>query len=240
MTRIIAHRGASGRYPENSREAVTQAARCGADMIEIDIRRCSDGVPVLCHDKKLRRLFGRQGTIGEIESREFTELQACGEGTPLTLKDFLTMDDLRIPFILDVKEFGLEKPVCSLIKQFDAADRLIVSSFYSLVIRAFKREMPSLKTALILDRVATLPFSLGLIAASRPYLRFTGAEYVHMYYRQSNIRAAKALKSIGYQVAFWTIDQPQDMFEALDADPYGIMTNVPEKMIAELKANRPV
>ncbi len=240
MTRIIAHRGASGTYPENSREAVTEAARCGADMIEIDIRLCADGVPVLCHDKKLRRLFGRQDSLGEIGSNEFRKMQTFGEGTPLTLEDFLAMDDFNIPFILDIKEFGLEKPVCSLLRHFDAADSVIVSSFYSLVIRAFKKEMPNLRTALILDRVATLPFSLGLIATSRPYLRYTGAEYIHMYYRQSNIRAAKALRSLGYRVAFWTVDQPQDMLEALDADPYGIMTNVPEQLVAELKANRPV
>jgi len=227
-------------HPENSREAVLEAVNSGADMIEVDIRLCSDGVPVLCHDKNLRRLFGRHGTLRDITSDQFRELLILGSGTPLTLEDFLTLDELTIPFILDIKEFGTERCVCSLLTERDAVQSTILSSFYSLVIRAYKREIPDLKTALILDRVATIPFSLGLISMSQPYLKFTQAEYLHLYYRHSNLRAARLLRERGYHIAFWTIDDKSEIIKAIEAEPYGIMTNTPARMIPELKSHRSV
>lgn len=47
---IIAHRGASGEYPENTAEAFRAAIRQHADRIEFDVRVDSKGVPVVSHD----------------------------------------------------------------------------------------------------------------------------------------------------------------------------------------------
>ncbi len=47
---VIAHRGFSGRHPENTVTAVDAAWGAGADMVEVDIRRTGDGMLVLFHD----------------------------------------------------------------------------------------------------------------------------------------------------------------------------------------------
>jgi len=54
-TRIIAHRGASGRLPEHTLAAYALALAQGADVIEPDLVMCGDGVPVARHDLGLRR-----------------------------------------------------------------------------------------------------------------------------------------------------------------------------------------
>jgi glycerophosphoryl diester phosphodiesterase len=53
VIKIIAHRGASWDYPENSLEAMIEACRQQADIVETDVRQTSDKIPVLCHDKNL-------------------------------------------------------------------------------------------------------------------------------------------------------------------------------------------
>ena len=50
---VIAHRGASSDFPENSLEAFSGAFEQGADWIELDVRRSKDGVLVVHHDAHL-------------------------------------------------------------------------------------------------------------------------------------------------------------------------------------------
>ena len=52
---VIAHRGASGYAPENTRAAFALAAEMGAGDVELDVQLSADGVPLLCHDTTLER-----------------------------------------------------------------------------------------------------------------------------------------------------------------------------------------
>ena len=61
--RKIAHRGASGRYPENTRLAFAKAIEAGADMIELDCQLSRDGHVVVFHDERLNRVGRSRGTV---------------------------------------------------------------------------------------------------------------------------------------------------------------------------------
>jgi len=60
MYKVVAHRGFSDRYPENTRPALESAVELGVDMIELDVRLCQDGL-VVFHDKKLDMKTNDQG-----------------------------------------------------------------------------------------------------------------------------------------------------------------------------------
>lgn len=62
---IMAHRGASRLFPENTWAAIDAALEMGADGVEIDVRRAADGVPVLSHDPDLRRTRGERVVIAD-------------------------------------------------------------------------------------------------------------------------------------------------------------------------------
>ena len=51
----IAHRGASGYAPENTRAAFERAIEMGADMVETDVQLTLDGELVLIHDDHVDR-----------------------------------------------------------------------------------------------------------------------------------------------------------------------------------------
>lgn len=60
---IIAHRGYAGSYPENTVRALEGAtADSRTDGVEIDVRACRDGTPVVFHDDRLDRR--RDGSPG--------------------------------------------------------------------------------------------------------------------------------------------------------------------------------
>ena len=52
-TRVIAHRGASRTFPENTLDAFRGAAELGAEWVELDVRRTSDRQLVVHHDATL-------------------------------------------------------------------------------------------------------------------------------------------------------------------------------------------
>src|SRR3954451_1790565 len=52
-TAIIAHRGASAAFAENTVEAFRGAAALGANWVELDVRRTADGALAVHHDAHL-------------------------------------------------------------------------------------------------------------------------------------------------------------------------------------------
>jgi glycerophosphoryl diester phosphodiesterase len=53
---LIAHRGYSGRYPENTLIAYQAAYDCGARFVELDLQLTADHIPILHHDPNLKRM----------------------------------------------------------------------------------------------------------------------------------------------------------------------------------------
>lgn len=68
----IAHRGARDESPENTRSAFQKALSYPIDGIEFDVQMTADGVPVVYHDRSLRRVAGIGKRVSDIS---FSELQ---------------------------------------------------------------------------------------------------------------------------------------------------------------------
>lgn len=64
--KIVAHRGFSAAFPENSIPAFAAAVAAGADEIELDVRVSSDGVPFVCHDATVDRVCDLAGALGSL------------------------------------------------------------------------------------------------------------------------------------------------------------------------------
>ena len=72
MTKMIAHRGYSGKYPANTAPAFEKAAEHGSAGAETDIRRTKDGVYVTNHDPAVRFADGTEMTVAEHTLAELT------------------------------------------------------------------------------------------------------------------------------------------------------------------------
>lgn len=70
---MIAHRGYSGKYPENTALAFEMAAENGSGGAETDVRITSDGIYVLSHNSEV--VF-EDGTELEVADHTFAELTA--------------------------------------------------------------------------------------------------------------------------------------------------------------------
>ena len=72
----IAHRGASGTFPENTLSAFRAAIDAGADMCELDVQLTRDGAVVVIHDDTVDRTTDGKGEVAELTLEELKRLDA--------------------------------------------------------------------------------------------------------------------------------------------------------------------
>lgn len=74
-TVVIAHRGEHLRHHENTLEAIDGAVEAGADFVELDVRRSSDGRYLLMHDASVDRMTDGKGRVVEQSWEELSKLK---------------------------------------------------------------------------------------------------------------------------------------------------------------------
>lgn len=77
-TKIAAHRGGAGLWPENSRLAFRNAIGLGVDFVEFDVHRSRDGILIVHHDAVLGRTCDGSGAIADQDWKSLGRLALHG------------------------------------------------------------------------------------------------------------------------------------------------------------------
>src|SRR5947208_14590484 len=75
---VVAHRGASATFPENTLEAFEGAITAGADVVELDVRLTADGTPVVMHDADVSATTDGHGFVHTFSLSELRRLRVGG------------------------------------------------------------------------------------------------------------------------------------------------------------------
>ena len=73
---VCAHRGNDGKMPENTTLAWPNAVKLGAQMVELDVKRCKTGELVIMHDATVDRTTNGKGTVANMTFSEIRALEA--------------------------------------------------------------------------------------------------------------------------------------------------------------------
>src|SRR3989339_1789458 len=73
---LVAHRGFSAQFPENTLAAFKAAQRAGAVMLEMDLALSQDRQIVILHDETLERTTNGQGPVKGLAWKELGKLDA--------------------------------------------------------------------------------------------------------------------------------------------------------------------
>lgn len=73
---IQAHRGYSGKYPENTLLSFQKAIETGADIVEFDLHLSKDKELIVIHDLTVNRVTDGTGRISELTKEEIKKLDA--------------------------------------------------------------------------------------------------------------------------------------------------------------------
>jgi glycerophosphoryl diester phosphodiesterase len=218
----IAHRGASGHglAPENTLAAFRLAMDIGADLIELDVHRSKDEKIVVIHDDSLDRTTDRKGSVRDLNFREIMSADA-GEGqrVPLLAEALELMHD-RAMVLLEIKPNDITGDVIQQIRDCDAADHVIIQSFHPEVVVESFALAPGIPRGLLIGggddfAARTCSVGAGLVV---PSFNLLNEETV------GNVR----LRGLGLWT--YTIDEPDQMREAVDLGVDGIITNQPDRL----------
>lgn len=101
--RVVAHRGYSSRFPENTAIAFKGAVTAGADLVETDLRLSRDGAVVCSHDPDLGRVSGVGIRISDATLAELKAVALPGNQTIPTLEEVLEIAHGKASVMLDAK-----------------------------------------------------------------------------------------------------------------------------------------
>ncbi len=132
-TLVVAHRGFSTTYTENSTRAFEAAIKAGADLIETDIRESRDGVLVCVHDKEVDGEF--------VEDLTWQDLK---KHSVLRLSDVLRIARNRIGVLLDIKIRDTDFPLRVLkeVKRLGMENQVVFGLRRNKQVRALRRGAP--------------------------------------------------------------------------------------------------
>ncbi|MEM2898032.1 MAG: glycerophosphodiester phosphodiesterase family protein [Nitrososphaerota archaeon] len=237
---IVAHRGLSCRFPENTLRAVKEALRLGVDGVEVDVRVCRDGVVVLMHDESVERTTNGSGRVRDLTWAEIRGLDAgswkgeefAGERVP-RLEDVLAETAGRVVLHVEVKEPGSEETILKVARECGALDWILITSFYPEVIRKVHSLEPRVGRSLIVgwhneaeDVRSGLPVFWALECGANALALYWGrASWEIIYHAHQRLLA----------VAVWTVNETEEAGKLADMGADAIVTDHPDIMINYLR-----
>ncbi len=243
---LFAHRGGAALAPENTLAAFQNAARLGADALELDVRLTADGQLVVIHDETVDRTTNGAGKVIDQTVADLQKLDAGYQFTPdngatypyrgqgvtiPTLAEVLAAFpgkivniDIKDPLPEAARRLAIE------IDQANAGDRVIVGSFYDNILAAFRKDAPAVAT------VAGPGETRLFYVLQRLGLRFLHRALGDTYqvplasngFRLDTAAFIANAHKLNQRVDYWTVDEPAEMRRLLAQGADGIITDRPD------------
>jgi glycerophosphoryl diester phosphodiesterase len=143
---VVAHRGGTGDFPENTVLAITKAVQAGVDGMWLTVQASSDGVPVLYRPADLATLTDGSGPVNSRSAQQLQQLHAGWTfaapgvgGHPYrdqptqvpTLTQAIGATPTDMPLFLDLKQSPAEplvSAVAAVLQETGAAGRSVLYS----------------------------------------------------------------------------------------------------------------
>ena len=233
MTEIWAHRGASAYAPENTLPAFKMALDQGAQGIELDVQRTSDGHLVVVHDETIGRT---SNGFGRVVDMTLQELRRCDFSN-----GFIGHRNVRIPTLSEVLELmqstdatlnvelknsielypGMELEAAALVAEAGMTEQVLFSSFNHLSLANLRGVVPPSQIGVLYSDALYNPWQyahwLGAGALHPNWLALRQPDYIRMAHEA------------GLKVHVWTINEEKDVAHAIETGVDAIVTNFPDR-----------
>jgi glycerophosphoryl diester phosphodiesterase len=256
---VQGHRGARGLLPENTLPAFRRALELGVGTLELDVGVTRDGIVVVHHDRRLNPDVAR-GADGKwiaapgptIRSLTFAELHRYDVGRLRPGSEYAKRfpqqkpaDGTRIPRLADVlrlkARFNIETKIAP-----DAAGETVgpeefarlliaeirkakveatIQSFDFRTLKVVEREAPEIQTVYLTDAAGSDPRKVHAAGGRIWSPGFAGVDR----------SVLKTARDLGLKVVVWTVNEPADIARMLDLGLDGIISDYPDRVLAELK-----
>ena len=237
----FAHRGFSGRYPENTMLAFRKAIEAGADGIENDVQYTKDGELVVIHDETVDRTTDGVGYVRDYTLKELRKLDASyihkgpyGANPIPTLREYFELlKGTGVVTNIEIKSGkyvypGIEQKIYDLMMEMDMKDQVFFSSFNHYSLLRMKAIDKTVKCGFLEE---------SWIVNAGAYTKAQGIECWHPLYRTLTPETVKELKDNGIEINTWTVNDRASVKAMMDLGVDSVIGNFPD-MVKEIIENK--
>ena len=229
---VVAHRGASGTFPENTAPAFQEAIRLGVEMIELDVHLTVDGKMVVIHDGTVDRTSDGSGRVARMSLEEIKELDAGGWFSEkfagerfLTLEEALDLmpAEMRLNVHVKAYEEDRQKVIPSTV------DELVRRNLLATAFVASDQE------SLAMAHRVEARLEICNLSTSPPesYVRRSQAIDCRILQPGNGMTTPELVgkaHGLGMEVNPFYADDEEEMRRLIDCGVDGILTNYPERL----------
>ncbi len=213
---VLAHRGRSGDWRENTLEAFAGALELGADGVELDVRRTADGRLVVHHDAEIEGV----GAIHTLARRNLPEwvpgldeaLETCSGATVN-----IEIKNAPIEPGFDPTE-TVAAEVVALVRAGRGPAQVIVSSFWPATLTAVRTAGPEVATGLLVHP------SLDAVEAAGK-AKTMGCVALHPFHSQVDAGLVDRVHDMAMGVLTWTVNEPHEVAAVVGAGVDGVISD---------------
>lgn len=239
MSKIFAHRGFSGKYPENTMLAFEKAVEIGADGIELDVHLTKDNELVIIHDEDIKRTCDGEGLVRDMSLAELRKFDASATfrgvygfcGIPTLREYFDLVKDTGIITNIELKtgvfEYPtIEKRTIDMIKEFGLQEKIILSSFNHFTIKRCEEIAPEIKRGFL---------SGDWLVDFGKYTAERNVQCCHPWHITLNEASVKEMHEAGREINTWTVNEYEDIERLAAMGVDSLIGNFPDRMIERLR-----
>ena len=230
--KVYAHRGYSGKYPENTMLAFRKAAETGCDGIEMDVQLTKDGEVVIIHDERIDRTTDGTGFVRDYTLEELRKFNAgaikgdaCGFEPIPTLEEYCRWaKDQNLVTNIEIKSgvyyyAELEEKTLALVRKYGLEKKIIFSSFNHTSIALLRRLAPEIPCGALVEHE-------GLGNAGY-YCEKYDFQYYHPGFKGLDAGTVKNCKEHNIPINVWTVNDMGTLEQLYEWGCEGAISNYP-------------
>jgi glycerophosphoryl diester phosphodiesterase len=218
---VLAHRGGTGPWRENTLEAFSGALRLGADGVELDVRRTADGRLVVHHDAEIEG----GGAVQLLPAHDLPDwVPGLDEALEICAGAIVNIELKNAPVEpgFDPAEVAAAQVVSILAASTTAPGRrpahVVVSSFWPATLEAVHRDGPEVPTGLLVHPSLDVTQAAGQAQS-------IGCVALHPFHAQVTPALVDRVHDMGMSVATWTVNHDDDVVAVVGAGVDMVITD---------------
>lgn len=221
---VIAHRGGSGLFMENTMTAFRKVQELGVDAIEVDVHLTKDGELIVIHDPDLNRLAGIDRLVSEMTYDEVMAVELSGgEHIP----DFKSVvKEVKVPLVIELKSPDTLEALTRIFHDNPAyISRCVVISFFHETLKALKEAYPDLVTGALL---------VGFPADPLQVAKSCNSDILSFHFEGLNRGYVEKCHNGGVLVSVWTPNTSEEIAGVIKAGVDSIASDRPDLVLKAL------
>lgn len=243
MTKVYAHRGYSGRYPENTMLAFREAAKTGCYGIELDVQLTKDRQLVVIHDERIDRTTDGTGYVRDYTLEELRKFNAAASWNgKFSFQPIPTFEEYcrwaageKLVTNIELKTGvyyyeGIEEKTLEMVRKYGLSDRVLFSSFLHSSITILRELAPEIKCGALVENDG--------LGNPGYYCERMDFQCFHPGWKCLPREDVDSCKAHGIELNVWTVNDMDVLERLVEWEVDGLISNFPAVCMAYVESRQ--